>query len=164
MLSKKLTVIVIGIFIILFLDCGSTQMNVSQSNPIHRDNFSFLTTKIVARLSDLNVDVEVAPAPHNRYDLIISWNMNAFAMNALLKSDTKDKTIGVVVGMMIVMAAVVGDETAYDLHARNLIYRVNGEKFAYIPISKCQGFMPLVKKKQVYKAIARFAKYVTLNY
>jgi len=166
MSAKKLTSFLVTVILIALVGCSSTRMGGRPDDYINTRSYSYnkfsLATRIENRLSKFDVNVDVIPASYNRYDITVSWKMNELMIQTLLESDMKNETIGVVVGMMIVMAAVVGDEVGSDYQARNLVYHVNGEKFAYIPVSKCNGYMSLIVNKEVEPALLRFVNDVVL--
>ena len=166
MLAKKLVSFFVSIILIVLVGCSSTKLGSRPYNSINKQINSYnkgsITARIESRLDKFDVNVHLFPALYNQCDIVVSWKMNELIIKTLLKSDMKDETIGMVVGMMIVMAAVVGDEVGSDYSARNLIYQVNGEKFAYIPVSKCHGYMSLVINKKVETALVRFINDVVL--
>ncbi|MDZ7263285.1 MAG: hypothetical protein ONB16_01780 [candidate division KSB1 bacterium] len=155
--NSKLLVLILGVVILVgWASTGLAQSNEYASNDNGVDHFA---QRVEERLSKINAVITLYPVGDRRYDVLVSWHVDSKLINLLMSSDneTKMKTLGTIVGMMMVSAAVIGEEApTANFQSRNIVFKFNGEKLAHIPLTKCHHLMSKIRYELTENAVEEF--------
>lgn len=157
--NPKLIALILGLLILV----GGASTVLSQINEYaSADNDPDLfAQRVEEKLSNINAVINLYPVGDERYDVLVSWHVNPSVIRELLNGDeqTKNKALGVIVGMMMYSAAVIGEEApSTALQSRHIVFKFNSEKLAYIPVAKCRRLMKQIKHDLTLEALEDFIK------
>jgi hypothetical protein len=157
--NRKLIALILGLLILL----GGASTVLSQTNEyISADNDPDLfAQRVEKKLSNIKAVVNLYPVGDESYDVLVSWHVSPMVIRELLNGDekTKNEALGIIVGMMMYSAAVVGEEApTTSFRSRHIVFKFNSEKVAYIPVAKCHRLMKQIKHDLTVEALEEFIR------
>ncbi len=157
--NRKLIALILGLLILL----GGASTVLSQTNQYTAANNDpdLFAQRVEEKLSDIKAVVNLYPVGDERYDVLVSWNVDPIVIRKLLNGDenTKNQALGIILAMMMYSAAVIGEEApTTSFQSRHIVFKFNSEKLAYIPVAKCRRLMKQIKNELTVEALEEFIR------
>lgn len=165
MCTKKSTLLDLVLGIVFLVSWASTSLSQSNENTSYDNDLDRFSQNVEEKLTKINAIINLYPVGDQKYDILVSWHVDPNVIRLLLNGDpdTQIKTLGTIVGMMMFSAAVVGEEaTGANFQSRNIVFRFNGEKIAYIPVMRCRNLMRSIKYERTSSTVEEFLTYLVL--